>query len=54
MNTLIIHRNLNLSSYNKATLKTSECYSILNKALKNGAAIKLIDTDETLMYTIKQ
>lgn len=49
----IINRSLTFGTLNGVIKPNSEIMSIVNKAIKNGTAKKLIDTEETLMYELK-
>ena len=52
MSTLIINRNSEFGTYNGIITKNEELRSILNKNPKSGSAKKIIDNDETLMYSV--
>lgn len=52
MSILIINRNIEFGTYNGIITKNEELRSILNKNLKSGTATKLVDNDETLMYSV--
>lgn len=49
---VIINRGAEFSTVNGQAVKTREALSTVNKALKNGAAKLLLDTDSTLMYRL--
>ena len=50
--TIIIHNGKNLANIDYKWVERSEAMAIVIKAMKEGKAKKLIDTDETLMYKI--
>lgn len=49
---VIVNRNQSVSVIGKAYVTTSKANLFILKALKNNAAKKLIDTEDTLMYEI--
>jgi hypothetical protein len=48
----IINRNETFGTLNGVITKNSEIMTLVNKHIKQGAAKKLVDTDETLMYEL--
>ena len=50
----IINRTANFGTLNGVITKNNEIQSEVNKAIKEGRAKLLIDTDETLMYEIAE
>ena len=50
----IINRTANFGTLNGVITKNDQIQSEVNKAIKEGRAKLLIDTDETLMYEIAE
>jgi hypothetical protein len=51
---VIINRTETFGTLGAQIVKNSELFSIVAKAIKEGKAELLIDTEETLMYKISQ
>jgi len=50
----IINRGKEFGTINGVITKNSEIQKLITSNLKSGNAVKLIDTDSTLMYLIKK
>ena len=48
----IINKTSNFGTLNGVITLNSDIRTVINKAIKNGEATKLIDTEETLMYQL--
>ncbi len=54
MQTIVINRGLQFGTLNGVFTLNSELQKLVNKALKDGKAKKLVDTENTLMYKITE